>query len=182
MYQIIAPTLFQNKTCRLPGIGTLTMVNTPAYTNFVNSRIVAPVESISFIPEESGENIFNEFSAIAELLKQQLDEKGQVFLKGVGSFFKGSEGEFTFEAVQIDTVFFQPVTAERVIRENTEHTMLVGDQRTTNFQMTEFFNEKPLLKSRWKIWALLLGIVGACLLLFYLYTHGFNSLGNVNSI
>ena len=182
MYQIIAPCIFQNKTCKLPGIGTLMMVSNPALTDFANAQILAPVESIEFVPEEDGEKVFNEFSAMSELLKSKLDENGSVFLKGIGTLTRNKAGEINFEALAIDPIFFQPVSTERVIRENTEHSLLVGDQQTTNIQMTEFFNEKPLLKARWKIWAIVLGAIGISLLMFYLYRHGGNSLGNVRSI
>ncbi|MEO6722202.1 MAG: hypothetical protein ABIN67_17680 [Ferruginibacter sp.] len=182
MYQIIAPSLFQNKTCRLPGIGTLMMVSRSAQTDFANSQILAPVETIEFIRENNGENVFNEFSAMSELLITKLDESKSVFLKGIGTLTRDEEGQINFEALQIDPVFFQPIATERVIRENTEHSMLVGDQQTTNFQMTEFFNEKPVLKSRWKIWALVLGAIAITVLTVYLYRHGSNSLGNMRSI
>jgi hypothetical protein len=179
MYQIIAPSLFQNKICRLPGIGTLTMITSPARHDFTNSRILAPTEAVEFIPEYNEENTFNEFSAMSELIKNKLDESGSVFLKGLGTLIRNDDGKISFEALQIDPVFFQPVYAERIIRENAEHALLVGDQETTNFQMTEFFNEKPLLKSRWKLLAIILGAVGICLLMIYLYKNGFNAMGNV---
>ena len=182
MYQVIAPSLFQNKTCRLPGIGTLTMVYKPAKSDFANSLILAPTEIIDFVPEQNERKIFNEFSAMSELIKEELDVSGSVFLKGVGTLIKNNDGQVSFEALQIDPVFLQPIFTDRVIRENTEHALLVGDQQTTNIQMTEYFSEKPLLKVRWKIWALILGGVGACLLAFYLYKYGINSLGNIKPI
>jgi len=61
MYQIIAPRLFQNKICRLPGIGTLVMVTHSAQTDFINTCIKGPVETIEFIKEAEGEKLFNEF-------------------------------------------------------------------------------------------------------------------------
>jgi len=182
MYQVIAPSLFHNKTCRLPGIGTLVMVHKPAQPDFANSQILAPAEVIDFMPEENDKKVFNEFSAIAEIIKEELEERGRVFLKGVGTLIKGNEGQVSFEALQINPVFLQPISTDRVIRENSEHALLVGDQQTTNFQMTEFFSEKPLVKARWKIWALILGGVGVCLLVFYLYKYGINSLGNIRSM
>src|SRR5918993_3849569 len=156
MYQIIAPTLFHKRVCRLPGIGTLSLVDHSAETDFVNSRLMPPFQTIQFTQEQVGEKVFNEFSAIAELINDKLSEAGEVLLKGIGTFKKDRDGGLTFKAVEISPLFTPAVTAERVIRENAAHNILVGDQQTTNVQMTEFFNQKPLLKQRWKLVALIL--------------------------
>ncbi len=184
MYQIIAPTLFQNKICRLPGIGTLKIVPGPAQTDFLHSQIFAPTVSIDFLAEQEGEKIFNEFSAMTELLQKKIDEDGSVFLNGIGTFIKDAEGTIKFSGIQVDPVLFQPVAAERVIRENAEHSILVGDQQSSNVQMTVYFNEKPPLakKQWWKIFAIILGAIGIGLLAFFLFKYGFSSLGNSNSI
>lgn len=178
MYQIIASTLFQSKICRLPGIGTLKITTVPAHTNFVDAQIAAPLEKIEFVPEPIGENIFNEFSAIAELLKKAIDETGMAFLKGIGTFRKGEEDSLEFSGIQIKHELAQTVRFDRVIRENAEHAMLVGDQQTTNVQMSEYFTEKPTLKNNWKIVALILGTLGILALAFYLSKFGMNGLAN----
>ena len=182
MYQIIAPTLFQNKICKLPGIGTLRMLAHPAETDFINSRILPPLETIDFTPEKEGDGNFNEFSAMSELLNKNLEQDGRVELNGIGSFTKDAEGTIKFSPVEIDPIFFQSVTAERVLRDNAEHNMLVGDQQRTNVQMTEYFNEKPTTREKWKVFALVLGAIGLGLLILYFARHGFNGLGNSKSI
>ena len=182
MYQIIAPTLFHNRVCKLPGIGILTLVNHSAETDFVNSRLKPPFQTIDFIPEQVGENLFNEFSAIAELINSKLAEAGEVALKGIGTFKRENDGALSFTALEIDPVFLPAVRAERVIHENAQHNILVGDQQTTNVQMTEFFNQKPLLKKRWKLVALILGLIGLGLLIYYLSRYGFNGLANLQGL
>lgn len=179
MYQIIASTLFQNKVCRLPGIGTLFMVTHPAATDFANASIKSPVETIDFIVQQSGEKVFNEFSAISELLKKTIPENGNFFLKGIGIFSRDNSGVIQFAPISIDHIFTPPVTAERVIRQDAEHAMLVGDQQTTNVQMTEYFSEQEPLKDKWWIWAIVLAALGIILLLVYFYRYGFNALGNI---
>ena len=184
MYQIIAPILFHNKMCRLPGIGTLKIVSGPAQTYFSHSQIIAPTVSIDFLAEDNGEKIFNEFSAMTELLQKKIEEDGSFFLNGIGTFIKNAEGAIKFSGIQIDPVLFQPVGSERVIRENAEHSILVGDQQSSNIQMTVYFSEKPPLATRqwWKIFAIILGTIGIGFLVFFLSKYGFNSLGNANSI
>lgn len=178
MYQIIAPTLFQNKVCRLPGIGTLLMVPNSAEADFVNGLINAPFESIEFRKEDPNENLFNEFSAISELLINELNLNGSAALPGIGTFTKANNGSLQFTPMSIDTVFNQPVKVERVIRQDASHAMLVGDQERTNVEMVDFYNESPLVVDRWWIWAIVLAVVGIGALLLYFFQDGTMSLGN----
>ncbi len=181
MYQVIAPTLFQKKICRLPGIGTLIMVSHPAETDFVNGRIKSPVESIDFIQERMDEKGFNEFSAISELIQQKLHDSGNSFLPGIGTFRKDNIGEIIFEPISINPVFTSPVTAGRVIRPLAEHSMLVGDQQTTNALMTEFYSYQPSAKDLWRLWAIILAVVGIGALVFYFFQYGIAGLGNISN-
>ncbi len=180
MYQIIAPTLFQNKICRLPGVGTLIMVSHSAETDFVNGRIKAPFETIDFIAAETDENLFNEFSAMSELVIKELNENGSVLLPGIGTFTKINSAVIQFIAVSVESVFNQSIEVERVIRQDASHPMLVGDQQTTNVKMSGFFNEQPTKSNRWWIWAILLAIIGIGTLIVYFYLGGKMSLGNSN--
>jgi hypothetical protein len=178
MYQVIAPTLFRNKICRLPGIGTLVMIPHSAETDFVNSLIKSPFETIDFVPEKKGEKVFNEFSAISELLQKKLDENNSFFIKGIGTFTKGKQGEIKFVSISVDPAFTLPVPVKRVIRQDAEHAILVGDQQTTNVEMTDFFNERQSLKDLWWIWAIILALVGIGALIFYYAHNGINGIGN----
>ncbi|MEJ7589002.1 MAG: hypothetical protein WKI04_15710 [Ferruginibacter sp.] len=180
MYQIIAPTLFQNKICRLPGMGTLIMVPLVAETDFINSHIKAPKETIEFIAEEESDKGFNEFSAISELLKKNLDENGSFLLKGIGTFIKNMSGEIRFVPTPVDPIFSFSIPAQMINRQAASHAMLVGDQETTNVEMSEYYNGKQLLNDRWWVWAIVLGAIGTGVLFLYIYKNGFNGLGNVN--
>lgn len=182
MDYLIAPTLFQNKTCRLPGIGTLSVITNTAETDFVNTQIKAPVPSIIFSASQDDENVFNEFTALSELIKKDLDEKGSVTLKGVGDFIKNEEGIISFIPQQVNQLFTPPVVAERVIRQDAEHAILVGDKETTNTVMTEYFVEDEKPKDRWWIWAIVLGLIGLGILGYYISQHGFNLLGNAVAV
>src|SRR4051794_254317 len=143
MHQIIAPTLFQTKRCRLPGIGTLMMIGHSAKTNFADSLITSPNETIDFLPADNDENGFNEFSAISELLQKNLEENGNFSLNGIGTFIRDADGVIRFDAEPVDPVFIPSVVAKRALRkEHAPHDILVGDQQTTNVQMTEYFKEK----------------------------------------
>ena len=183
MYQIIAPSLFQNRTCRLPGIGTLIIATNSADINFGNAVITSPFDTINFIREAEGEKIFNEFSAISELLKNILKNQGSVLLKGIGEFQTLQSGEIKFISIETDPVFVLPIKIERVIRQDVPHAMLVGDQQTTNVVMTEFYNDQPVKKDRWWIWAIALAILAiGFLVIYFLNQKGFNLFGNAKDV
>ncbi len=179
MDYLIAPALFQNKFCRLPGIGTLAVITSTAETDFVNSHINAPLPSIIFSASQKDENIFNEFTALSELIKKDLEQKGSVTLKGVGDFVKNEEGIIGFIPQQLNKRLMPPVAAQRIIRQNVKHTMLVGDKETTNTTMAEYFvEEEQLTTDRWWIWAIVLGVIGIGILVLYISENGFNLFGN----
>lgn len=182
MYQIIAPTLFQNKTCRLPGIGTLVMVTNPAQTDFVNSTIYGPTETIDFIAEPDDDKGFNEFSAFSELLRRTLEEDGSFLLQGIGKFIKNETGTINFEPIGPDPVFTPPVPAVTVNRQTqAKHALLVGDQETTNVEMAEYYTAKAPSRNRWWLWAILLAAIGIGMIAVYFSNHS-GGFGNMNPL
>ncbi len=178
MYNIIAASFFQRKFCVLPGIGKLSLVTYPASGYFSSKQIAAPKQEIVFSPGNADEKLFNEFSAISELMKNKLDVEGVVDLVGIGVFTKDDSGDMKFTPVQLDENLQLPVTAVRVIREHSQHAMLVGDKETTNTEMTELLNVDEPAKDKWWIWAIVLGAAGLLLLAIYLSQYGINAFGN----
>lgn len=81
-------------------------------------------------------------------------------IDGIGNFSVNGNGDILFNAENINPLFVQPVPAERVIRREASHDMLVGDKQTTNIEMNEYFNEEKEKKDRWWIWAIILGLIG----------------------
>ena len=180
MDYLIAPTLFQNKTCRLPGIGTLNIITASAESDFINSQIKAPLPSVVFIAELEDADVYNEFTALSELIKRDIDEVGSVTLIGIGDLVKGAESTISFLPQQLSQVFVPAVVAKRVVRQDAEHAILVGDKQTTNTVMTEYFVEDISAKLVYHWWAaaIILGIVGLAIVAYYISQNGFNLLGN----
>ncbi len=176
MDKLIAPVFFKRKSCTLPGIGVLAIVTEPAQTDFVNTAIRAPQQKIIFT-SATDEKVFNEFSAVSEVLKKRLETDREVDLKGIGRFIL-QEGIIRFEPIELPSGFFASVPAHRVVRQDAEHAILVGDKETNSVKMTEYFNEIPAKHSRWWIIALILGLLGSAVIAFYYFQNGFNGLGN----
>jgi len=181
MFDIIASSFFQKKTCRLPGIGNLELAITPAEYDFGSKQIKAPKETILFIAASLYDNSFNEFSAISQLMRDELDRKGSVEVTGLGSFTKDGSGTIHFSAVQLNEDFYQPVSAEKVIHKDAEHSILVGNEETTNVKMNEYYSEAEETKTskgKWWIWAIILGAVGLAAIGYFLFANGFSNLGS----
>jgi nucleoid DNA-binding protein len=178
MFDIIASSFFQKRSCRLPGIGNLELAYTPAQYDFGSRQIKAPRETILFIASSPYDNHFNEFSAISQLIKDELEKNGSVEITGLGSFTKDSSGGIQFEAFPQNEDFLQPVIAEKVIHKDAEHVILVGDKETTNVVMNEYYSEDTTeVKDRWWIWAAVLGAIAITVIAVYLM-NGFNNLAS----
>lgn len=181
MFNLFAPSFFQKKICKLPGIGTLTLINTDAQSDFINTSIIAPKQEIAFTQSPDGENIFNEFSAISQLINEKLNAEGQVAIDGVGVFTKASGGAITFSSIQLDDAFMPPVHAERVVRQHAMHNMLVGDKETTNIAMSEMMQtdqQEGQVKNYWWIAAVILAVIAAATFILYYRQGGNMLLGN----
>lgn len=199
MQKQIASYLFQNKTCPLPGLGTLSLLNSGAEADFSNKLIAAPKPFIQFVNMETdtaglldylvsttGADKYEVTEALdhfCDNLKREMSEHSNVKLESVGNFFVDAKGKISFKQEELPSAFLQPVFAERVIHPKAEHHILVGDKETTNTIMTEFLAPKSEIKDRWLIWAIVLGVIGLLLLVIYLTVlNGTSSFGNAIKI
>ncbi len=199
MYNLIAAYLFQNKTCPLPGLGTLSIHTSGAVSDFTNQQIAAPEPVIQFNDRETNPADLLDYVALktntntdevtealdhfCDGIKNEISKHSMAGLEGIGNFIVNNNGNIIFEQLALSRAFLQPVFAERVIHPKTEHHILVGDKETTNMVMTEFFNEVPAAKDRWWIWAIVLGAIGLLLLLIYFTgANGISFSGNTIKI
>jgi hypothetical protein len=196
MHRLIASYLFQNKTCPLPGLGTLSVVTGKAELDFLNTTIKAPAPRIVFEAKEAdGSNLLEYIAAKTDSTVMQTIERLAHFcnslkaatianhpatLDGVGNFFTDSSGKINFKSTQLPAALLPPAKAERVVHPQAEHQILVGDKETTNTLMTEYYNEVPAVKSRWWIWAVALAAIAAIGILIYLNSDSASSMfGNI---
>jgi hypothetical protein len=201
MHQLIASYLFQNKTCPLPGLGTLSVTKTTASSDFLNKLITGPQQNINFENAESDASNLLDYIALKTntTVLKAIENLGQfcsnlkmaalinnpATVDGVGNFFTDTEGKINFKPQSVAS-FFQPtVQAAWVIHSEAKHNILVGDKETTNTVMTEYFNEEEAVvkKDRWWIWAIILFVIALLALLFYVNAAGISSMvGNVTPV
>jgi hypothetical protein len=199
MQRQIASYLFQNKTCPLPGLGTLSIISSGTESDFTNKTFSAPKTAVHFEQAETDSNgLLNYLSAttgadkyeatealshFCDSLKQQMTDQSTVQLNSIGIFFVDTSGKINFKPAELPTAFVQPVFAERVIHPDAEHQILVGDKETTNTVMTEFLAPKSAIKNRWWIWAIVLGVIGLlALLIYFTEFNGTSPFGNTIKI
>lgn len=183
MQKLIASYLFQNKTCPLPGLGTLSVLESGAEADFGNKSIAAPKQVIQFVNAESdtaglvkylsdsadsGNEMLEQFCV---KLKKEIADHANANLEGIGNLFVDRSGNIGLKPEELNAIFFQSVFADRVTHPEAEHHILVGDKETTNTVMNEFLNPVAETKDRWWIWAIVLGTISLLLLLIY-FTEG----------
>ncbi|MEO6254467.1 MAG: hypothetical protein ABIO79_14235 [Ferruginibacter sp.] len=183
MQEQIASYLFQNKTCPLPGFGTLSLFNSGATSDFTAKSIAAPKPFIRFVDTETNTEGLLNYIAITtgadkyevtealdhfcDNLKKEMTDQLNVKIESIGNFFVDSSGKISFKPEELPAAFLQPVFAERVVHPDAEHQILVGDKEKTNTQMTELLAPRSEPKDRWWVWAIVLGAIGIITLVVY---------------
>ena|SRR5882724_10055693 len=196
MFQVLNAYLFQHRSISIPGLGTIYMETFPASADVADRTIHAPLYKFRFdkyfdAPDREffsylavQKNIldfeaikwYNEFSSE---LRSRIRTEEQVSWDGVGILKKDAAGNMLFESVADNGLFMTPAPAMRVNRHNASHTLLVGDQEKTNFEMNEWLSEEA--ESRrdrtWWIIAIVLGAIALGILAWQFYSSGW-SIGN----
>lgn len=104
-------------------------------------------------------------------------------LLGVGHFYRDAAGSIAFET---DAACRQITTlhANRIVRADATHQMLVGDTATTTESMAAYYNNEPVSKrSLWWVAALIIALIAAGLIAAYFFA-GFSNgnFGNAISV
>jgi nucleoid DNA-binding protein len=184
MHQYIHKYFALNKKVALPGIGSFNAEMQNAKLDFINKTLQAPMPVIrynqndspdenfyNFLSEETGLNetgAANNFNHFTSKLKEQLEISNILELKGIGTLTKNASG-YSFDANNNIQDFFPDVAAERVIRQNAEHTVKVGEYHKTSTQMHRELQQREVKKDNWFIHALVLGGIGiVAIILYYL--------------
>jgi hypothetical protein len=177
---VIASYLFQQKSIALPGLGSLHIEQKPAGADFPNKAMLAPQPAIrfslnkdasaaeSFVTYLSQQKAIglaeaaSTFSQWCSDAARSLQANGQFYMAHIGTFFQQGQ-TVSFTPANLPEVFLPPVPAERVVRPEAAHTMLVGDKETTTAAMTEYFTGTPVAKQRWWIAALAIAVLALAL-------------------
>jgi nucleoid DNA-binding protein len=192
--------LIRHKQIELPEIGVVSVHIQSAKTKFIDREVLPPGYSFAFssrvphatnkltgwiahaldISETEAISRFNNF--IYEI-KMQLQDGKEVVWKGVGKFSKDLMNEIKFEPQKRAFAFQQPVIAEKVIRENAKHAVLVGEREKTASEYSEIIEEReePTTRSNWWIWPVALIVLSLIFIGWYFSENGIKASSSSNT-
>jgi len=202
MYAILNRYLFLHKSIPVPGLGTICMESQPASIDASTRSILPPAYRFRFdkFSDSPDKNLFNYLSAqqhisdyealrqyndFAYSLRDRLNYFREAPWEGLGVLKKDDMGEIHFESSILNPFFLQPVPAEKVVRANAKHMLLVGDRQRSNSEMSDWLAEEPVHGNRlWWLVALLGGIAAVFVIMMHFSTHGWKveSTGNQQSV
>jgi len=202
MYTILNRYLFLHKSIPVPGLGTICMESQPANIDASTRSIQPPVYRFRFdkFSDSPDKNLFNYLSAqqnisdyealrqyndFAYSLRDRLNYFREAPWEGLGILKKDDLGEIHFETSIVNPFFLQPVPAEKVVRANAKHMLLVGDRERSNSEMSDWFAEEPVHGNRlWCLVALLVGVAADFVIILNFSIHGWRveSTGNQQTI
>ena len=200
MYAELYQYLILHKQLSIPGIGLFSLERKPAKGDFLNRQIHPPVYSVALqtrtdppamsffrwlgaalgISDRDAVVRFNDF---AFDLKKHITGGDRINWKGVGTLTRGPEDAIEFTPwIQVSPE--KPVHAEKLIRENAEHMVRVGEEERTSAEMTEMLSKPAEKKSYWWVYALALCLVAIMFIGWYLSEQGvtISSAANTNRL
>ena len=193
--------LLLNKKVSLPGIGTISLCQTPAQHDLSNKQFIA---SASFFKIDSrndkpSKKLFDWLSSSLNIteweaikcvndfsfdLKKKLSEFGEASWEKVGVIRRNSNGDLKLDPQNILLQSEPPVSAEKVIRVKAEHTVLVGEKEKTSVEMEEYFAGTSARKNYSWLIAVILTVLAVMFICWYFSEKGFStsSAGNQSVI
>jgi hypothetical protein len=202
MYTILNRYLFLHKSIPIPGLGTICMESQAATIDASTRTIHPPVyrfrfDKFSDSPEKdlfaylSAQQKISDYEALRQYndfaysLRDRLNYFREAPWEGLGILKKDDMGDIHFESSILNPFFLQPVPAEKVVRTNAKHMLLVGDRERSSREMSDWFAEEPIHGNRlWWLVALIGGIAAALIILIHFSSSGWNveSTGNQQTI
>lgn len=197
MFTILYQYFILQKSLSLPGLGTIRLQHIPAINNISDHVVEPPSRKAIFddTQDAPNKNLFQfianrlgieEWEAIKKIndfsfdLKAQLKQGQEVVWENIGTLKSDLAGTITLDSKASQFDFIIPVPAKRVIRSNTNHSIVRGDK-----EVTEVFNVMPLenageeteetgsRKKRWLLWASLVLLAALTTLIIHFYMNGF---------
>ena len=143
------------------------VVRPPFYKTVFSEKDIIPEHQLQFI-SSANQNLKKELLIFGEKLRARVQD-APVILNGFGKL-RYSSNSIVFEPELIDVPALQAVPAQKVMRENVQHNMLVGDREMSSQQVTDFLGQSFRKRSLFKIigWAIFLLSLSAIIVILYL--------------
>ena len=149
MYTILNKYLFLHKSIPVPGLGTICLESQPATIDASTRSILPPAYRFRFdkFSDSPDKNLFaylssqqqisdyealRQYNDFAYSLRDRLNYFREAPWEGLGSLVKDDTGKFISNPPLKILIFLQPVPAEKVVRANAKHMLLVGDRERSS--------------------------------------------------
>jgi len=185
---LLTKYLIRHKRVCIPHVGTFEIVQQSPQLNVVDKLIIPPAFKARYIeqdavPEhqfdffasskEEKEKIRQELFSFGEKLRNQINQSS-FYWNGFGTLrYKSNRVIFEPEVIPLSS--FQPVVAEKVLRENVQHNVLVGDQEMTSSQVNEALSKQEYKRPWFIIAGWIIFIVAVLAIIIFLYLKNFQT-------
>lgn len=184
--ELLHDYFIQNGTITLPGVGTFRMLRISAQVDFASRKMLPPSYTIRYdhrhdSPHRELFEYFEQKTGLPEWeairtvnnyvydLKNNLHNGRTVHVPGFGRLMPDNGSGFQFEPDRLSYEFIPGVTADRVIRQDAEHQIRVGDEERSNREMEVMLAEGVEHTRLWdRFWFRALCLAGLALLLIAL--------------
>jgi hypothetical protein len=178
--------LIQYRRVSIPHIGSFELIEESPRLDIADKLFHAPVFTTRYSGQESVSahqlQYISGHNEVAGNAEEQLVwfgdqwraaiEQERFNWKGVGTL-SYSSGSILFDPESIQLPALQPVPAQKVMRHNSNHQMLVGDQEVGSHQMPAMLRLKRARFSLPVLIALIILILAIAGILVWLYLHNF---------
>ncbi len=185
MQDYIQKYLAHHNTVTITGLGEFKVVKSAPEWQAVQQQLAAPATEFlwnkstepttqSFIDYiATSKNIGNTtaidfINSEITIIKSIIEKEGYDEWVGFGIFKHDATQKIVFtpnEPIQ----YSKMVLAEKVIRKDEVHTMMVGEQETTNTAMEAFYSEPEKRSFKWWWWPVIIAILSLAYIFYYYY-------------
>lgn len=144
----------------------------------VNTNTDAFIDWLAFRLSVSTESAGALFVNYTDYLKKTLDEGATIEWKKIGEWGKDNNGHIYFNAASVRQLTEKMLPAEKLIRNNPQHEVLVGDRTYSGEQLQELLdkNKTKPVKNEIRMAAVLsLAVAILCMLFSFIFIPGFNA-------
>ena len=187
MHDELLQYLLLYKNLPVPGIGSFSLARRPASADITNRVINPPVYQISLREETdpfprhffswlgarlstSDHDARERFRQFSASMQQQLQSGKNIHWPGIGNLQADEAGRIRLESSITESE--APVPAQKIIRENAEHQIRVGEDMKTSGQMSEMLTVRPEKKRYPLLFAWVLLLLSVAFIAWYSYANG----------
>lgn len=190
MQGVLYSYLLQEKKLPIPGVGTIHIDRIPARTDIANRQLLPPFYSFRFDKyfDSPDRDFFTylaqrqdqaDYEAIrwynewALAVSTRIRNNEAVEMAGIGILKREPSGEIVLESVSIGSGLMTPVPANKVLRADALHHMIVGDQELTSADMSAYLEEEyHRSRDNWWVYALVAAAIALLILFYHIVSSG----------